>query len=200
MDITDAKTDEGFPYLAFVLGVYSRRIAGWSTGSHLGTGFVIDAPEMTAWRRKPAAGLVCHSDRSTRYVALSFGKRLEGVGIVPSIGGRARGAGQRHLGEFRVHPQTRARPSPVPSHQGGRKECRLRAPGGVLQPKEAALLARLREPGELLGPHGEGGCRGAARKRPPNRCNSRRGFGRGVTVLALLSSKMIRTEERAGQE
>jgi len=86
VDITDAKTDEGFPYLAFVLGVYSRRIAGWSTGSHLGTGLVIDAPEMTAWRRKPAAGLVYHSDRSTRYMALSFGKRLEGVGIVPSIG------------------------------------------------------------------------------------------------------------------
>lgn len=86
MDITDAKTDEGFPYLAFVLGVYSRRIAGWSTGSHLGTGLVIDAPEMTAWRRKPAAGLVYHSDRSTRYTALSFGKQLEEVGIVPSIG------------------------------------------------------------------------------------------------------------------
>jgi transposase InsO family protein len=88
VDITDAKTDEGFPYLAFVLGVYSRRIAGcagWSTGSHLGTGLVIDAPEMTAWRRKPTAGLVYHSDRSTRYMALSFGKRLEEVGIVPSI-------------------------------------------------------------------------------------------------------------------
>ena len=55
MDITYAKTDEGFPYLAFVLGVYSRRIAGWSTGSHLGTGLVVDTPEMTAWRRKPAA-------------------------------------------------------------------------------------------------------------------------------------------------
>ncbi|CAN5811387.1 hypothetical protein BH20ACT11_BH20ACT11_09360 [soil metagenome] len=200
VDITYVKTDEGFPYLAFVFGVYSRRIVGWSMASHLGTGLVVDALEMAAWRRKPAAGLVYHSDRGTRYTALSFGKRLEEVGIVPSIG--RTGSRRWTTPPRRVScPHSNAdssiagafppgRPQGVPSSSTWRR----------LQPKEAALLARLREPRELLGAHGEGGCRGVARKRPPNRCNSRRGFGRGVTVLALLSSKMIRTEERAGQE
>lgn len=47
---------------------------------------VIDAPAMAVWRRKPAAGLVHHSDRGTQYTALSFGKRLEEAGIVPSMG------------------------------------------------------------------------------------------------------------------
>src|SRR5215207_7711037 len=47
---------------------------------------VVDALEMAVCRRKPAAGLVHHSDRGTQYTALSFGKRLEEAGIVPSMG------------------------------------------------------------------------------------------------------------------
>lgn len=86
-DITYVKTDEGFLHLAFVLDVYSRRIVGWSMASHLRTEIVVDALEMAVWRRKPAAGLVHHSDRGTQYTALSFGKRLEEAGIVPSMGG-----------------------------------------------------------------------------------------------------------------
>ncbi len=83
---TYCKTDEGFLHLAFVLDVYSRRIVGWSMASHLRTELVVDALEMAVWRRKPAAGLVHHSDRGTQYTALSFGKRLEEAGIVPSMG------------------------------------------------------------------------------------------------------------------
>jgi len=85
-DITYLKTDEGFLYLAFVLDVYSRKIVGWSMATHLRTELVVDALEMAVWRRKPAAGLVHHSDRGTQYTALSFGKRLEAAGIVPSMG------------------------------------------------------------------------------------------------------------------
>ena len=65
-DITYLRTDEGFLYLAFVLDVYSRRIVGWSMASHLRTELVVDALEMAVWRRKPAAGLVHHSDRGTQ--------------------------------------------------------------------------------------------------------------------------------------
>jgi putative transposase len=85
-DITYIKTDEGFLHLAFVLDVHSRRIVGWSMASHLRTELVVDALEMAVWRRKPKAGLVHHSDRGVQYTALSFGKRLEEVGIVPSMG------------------------------------------------------------------------------------------------------------------
>jgi putative transposase len=85
-DITYLKTDEGFLYLAFVLDVYSRRIVGWSMATHLRAELVVDALEMAVWRRKPAAGLVHHSDRGVQYTALSFGKRLEETGIIPSMG------------------------------------------------------------------------------------------------------------------
>lgn len=85
-DITYVRTDEGFLHLAFVLDAYSRKVVGWSMAPHLRTELVVGALEMAVWRRKPAAGLVHHSDRGVQYTALSFGKRLEEIGIVPSMG------------------------------------------------------------------------------------------------------------------
>ncbi len=54
--------------------------------NHMSTELVVDALEMALWRRKPSAGLVHHSDRGAQYTAISFGKRLAEVGIVPSMG------------------------------------------------------------------------------------------------------------------
>ena len=85
-DITYLPTQEGFLYLAFILDVYSRKIVGWSMASHMRTELVVDALQMAVWRRKPSAGLVHHSDRGVQYTAISFGRRLEEVGIVPSMG------------------------------------------------------------------------------------------------------------------
>ncbi len=53
---------------------------------HPRTELVVDALEMAVRRRKPAAGLVHHSDRGTQYTALSFGKKLEEASIAPSMG------------------------------------------------------------------------------------------------------------------
>lgn len=85
-DITYVHTQEGFLYLAFILDVYSRRVVGWSMATHLRTELVVDALEMALWRRRPNAGLIHHTDRGAQYTALSFGKRLEEAGIVPSMG------------------------------------------------------------------------------------------------------------------
>jgi putative transposase len=85
-DITYVGTQEGFLYLAFILDCYSRKVVGWSMASYLRTELVVDALEMALWRRKPGAGLIHHTDRGAQYTALSFAKRLEEVGIVPSMG------------------------------------------------------------------------------------------------------------------
>jgi len=85
-DITYVHTQEGFVYLSFILDVYSRRVVGWAMASHLRTELVVDALQMALWRRKPAAGVIHHSDRGAQYTALSFGKRLEEAGVVPSMG------------------------------------------------------------------------------------------------------------------
>jgi putative transposase len=85
-DITYIATAEGFLYLAFILDLYSRRVVGWAMEGHLRTEIVVDALRMAVWRRKPAAGLVHHSDQGVQYTALSFSERLKEVGIIPSMG------------------------------------------------------------------------------------------------------------------
>ncbi len=85
-DISYVPSREGFVYLAAVLDAYSRRVVGWSMKNHLRTELVMEALEMALWRRDPAPGLVHHSDRGSQYASLSFGKRLEEAGILPSMG------------------------------------------------------------------------------------------------------------------
>jgi putative transposase len=85
-DITYVRSGEGFVYLAFILDVCSRRVVGWSMATHLRTEIVVDALQMAIARRKPAPGLVHHSDRGVQYTSLSFGKRLEDEGLLPSMG------------------------------------------------------------------------------------------------------------------
>ena len=85
-DITYVRSREGFVYLAFILDACSRKVVGWSMATHLRTELVVDALQMAIARRKPAPGLVHHSDRGVQYTSLSFGKRLEDEGLVPSMG------------------------------------------------------------------------------------------------------------------
>jgi putative transposase len=54
--------------------------------THLRTELAIDALQMAIARRKPAPGLVHHSDRGVQYTSLFFGKRLEDEGLLPSMG------------------------------------------------------------------------------------------------------------------
>jgi putative transposase len=85
-DITYVRSGEGFVYLAFILDACSRKVVGWSRAAHLMTKLVVDALQMAIARRKPAPGLVHHSDRGAQYTSLSFGKRLEDEELVPSMG------------------------------------------------------------------------------------------------------------------
>jgi putative transposase len=84
-DITYVPTEEGWLYLAAVLDAFSRRVVGWAMADHLRTELVLDALELALARRRPAAGLVHHSDRGCQYTALAFGRRLAESGLVPSM-------------------------------------------------------------------------------------------------------------------
>jgi putative transposase len=66
-DITYVATQEGFLYLAFILDAHSRRIVGWAMKNHLmRTELVVDALQMALCRRKPAPGLIHHSDQGVQ--------------------------------------------------------------------------------------------------------------------------------------
>ncbi len=85
-DITYLPTWQGFLYLAVVVDVCSRRVVGWSMAGHLRTSLILDALDMAITQRRPADGLVHHSDRGTQYTSLAFGRRCREAGIAQSMG------------------------------------------------------------------------------------------------------------------
>jgi putative transposase len=85
-DITYLPTWQGFLYLAVLLDACSRRVVGWAMADHLRTALVVEALEMALWNRRPAGGLVHHSDRGCQYTSLAFGQRCRQAGIAQSMG------------------------------------------------------------------------------------------------------------------
>lgn len=84
-DITYIPTEEGWLYLAAVLDAFSRRVVGWAMAKHLRTELVLDALTMALGTRRPAAGLIHHSDRGCQYTSVAFGRRLAESGLLPSM-------------------------------------------------------------------------------------------------------------------
>jgi len=86
-DITYIATgEEGILYLAVILDAFSRRVVGWSMRAHLRTDLVIAALEMALWSRRPADGLIHHSDHGCQYTSLRFAERCAAAGIRSSMG------------------------------------------------------------------------------------------------------------------
>jgi putative transposase len=87
-DITYLRTWEGWLYLIAVQDLYSRRIVGWSMADHMRTELVTDALQMALTARRPAHGLVWHSDQGSQFVSLAFGQQARAAGIAQSMGSR----------------------------------------------------------------------------------------------------------------
>jgi putative transposase len=85
-DITYLPTGRGFLYLAVILDACSRRAVGWAMADHLRAELVVDALEMALWNRRPAPGLIHHSDHGSQYTSLAFGRRCRRAGISVSMG------------------------------------------------------------------------------------------------------------------
>lgn len=85
-DITYVPTAEGFLYLAVVLDVFSRKVAGWAMRRHLGTELVTSALDMALQRQRPGPALIHHSDRGTQYTSFAFGHHLREAGVAASMG------------------------------------------------------------------------------------------------------------------
>jgi putative transposase len=87
-DITYLRTWQGWLYLVAVQDVFSRRIVGWAMADHMRTELVLDALQMALARRRPAPGLIWHSDQGSQFVSLAFGQQARAAGIAQSMGSR----------------------------------------------------------------------------------------------------------------
>jgi len=84
-DLTYIWTDEGWLYLAVVLDLFNREVIGWSIKPTMTTEIVLDALTMAWFRRKPAPGLIHHSDRGSQYASHAFQARLKEYGMICSM-------------------------------------------------------------------------------------------------------------------
>ncbi|MCH4225436.1 MAG: IS3 family transposase [Alcaligenes faecalis] len=87
-DFTYVSTWQGWLYVAFVIDVFARRIAGWRVSNTMSTDFVLDALEQALYDRRPTESLTHHSDRGSQYVSIRYTERLTEAGIEPSVGSR----------------------------------------------------------------------------------------------------------------
>jgi len=71
-DITYIRLRNEFVYLAVVLDAYSRRVIGWALGRTLEAGLAVSALAMALRQRRPASGLVHHSDRGVQYASYEY--------------------------------------------------------------------------------------------------------------------------------
>jgi len=84
-DITYVPTREGWLYLAVVLDLASRLVVGWAMQPSLDQSLTHAALHMALLRRRPAPGVLHHSDRGVQYAATDYQRLLAAHGMTPSM-------------------------------------------------------------------------------------------------------------------
>ncbi|WP_273383992.1 IS3 family transposase [Enorma phocaeensis] len=85
-DITYVRTHKGWPCLAVVMDIWSRKIVGWSMSARMTAELADDALRMAIARRRPPRGCIHHSDHGSQHASLLLGKTMRAAGIRPSMG------------------------------------------------------------------------------------------------------------------
>ena len=84
-DITYVPTRAGMLYLATVLDLASRKCVGWAMRESLDVDLVVSALRMACAARRPAPGLIVHSDRGSQYTSAAVRALLSAHGMRASM-------------------------------------------------------------------------------------------------------------------
>ncbi|MST31595.1 IS3 family transposase [Acidimicrobiaceae bacterium USS-CC1] len=85
-DITYIPTWEGWAYLATVIDLASRRVVGWAIADHMRTELISEALLNAFHARRPAAGVIFHSDRGCQYTSRDYRQLAVDHGVTLSLG------------------------------------------------------------------------------------------------------------------
>src|SRR5437762_13542485 len=95
-DITYIRLELEFVFLAVILDAFSRREIGWALDRTLEAALTIEALRLALARRRPAPGLVHHSDRGVQYASRDYAQLLHHHGIRISMPRKAK-IGRAHV-------------------------------------------------------------------------------------------------------
>lgn len=87
-DITYIPTEEGWLYLAGIKDLCTKEIVGYALNERMTHDLVDRALFRAVAAKKPARGLIHHSDRGSQYCSRNYQKLLQQFGIVPSMSRR----------------------------------------------------------------------------------------------------------------
>jgi putative transposase len=99
-DVTYLKVAQQWRYMAAVMDRHSRRIVGWSLSARRDAALTRDALRRSVRNRRPAAGLVFHSDRGIEYAAFEYRDQLATLGILQSMNRPGKMNDNAHMESF----------------------------------------------------------------------------------------------------
>jgi transposase InsO family protein len=84
-DISYLATRSGWLYLTVIIDLFSRLVVGWALSSSLSHEMVLAALKRAVRSRRPAKGLIFHSDRGLQYACTDFRTELAEHGFIQSM-------------------------------------------------------------------------------------------------------------------
>ena len=84
-DITYLASRTGWLYLTVIIDLFSRMVVGWALSSSLSHEMVVAALKRAVKNRRPAKGLIFHSDRGVQYACTDFCKELDKNQFIQSM-------------------------------------------------------------------------------------------------------------------
>jgi putative transposase len=86
-DITYVWTAEGWSYLAVLLDLFARRVVGWALSKNLDRALALQALTNALVKRRPAPGLIHHTDRGSQYTSADYRELLQDNEMACSMSG-----------------------------------------------------------------------------------------------------------------
>ena len=84
-DITYVATDEGWLYLAGIKDLFNGELVGYAMSDRMTTTLVSQALFRAVAAKRPAKGLIHHSDRGSQYCSHAYRKQLQQFGMQASM-------------------------------------------------------------------------------------------------------------------
>ena len=84
-DITYITTGEGWLYLAGHKDLFTGEVVGYAMSERMTKNLVIQSLSRAVSAKRPAAGLIHHSDRGSQYCAQEYSSLLDGYGMCASM-------------------------------------------------------------------------------------------------------------------
>ena len=99
-DATGVLTGQGWLYVVALLDVFTRRVVGWSMDASLDAAAAVRSLEMAIAQRRPARGLIVHSDRGSQFASAAYRQTLAAHGCVASMSRKGNCYDNAHIESF----------------------------------------------------------------------------------------------------